>query len=354
MSGTHWKAWTAAAAFAVLPIAGEVAQTYSAAVAEIVRAERDGKWEEALAGTEALLAEADARGLAEYQRAELHFAAGVVLAGRSDVEDPDEFRQALPPFESARALAGPGDLRLDAGYDLGVTELRRAEVLRTRIPELGGGQPNMAMTAAPPPPQAPPTPPAAGGAEKEVDPLEAAREAYLTAKGRFLDRLRADWRDADTRANLELIQRRLHELDEIEKQREEQQPEQQQQNQDQQGEDGEKSKDENAKDQEGKSDEQKDPQDKKEGEEGEQDPSKDQADQNPDEGGEQETDPLETDGAEQEPPPPEQGPTAPAEKRLTKEEVTRYLQQLGEIEEKGERLRQLLKQAQRIPVKKDW
>ncbi|MEW6072094.1 MAG: hypothetical protein AB1726_05780, partial [Planctomycetota bacterium] len=117
------------------------------ALAEIVRLRQDGKGEEALAAARALLAGAEERGLGERQRAALHFAEGLLLAER-EVAEPDELAQALPPLAAARALAGPGELRLAAGYDLGVAELRRAEGHRARIPEIAGS--SLAPPAGPP------------------------------------------------------------------------------------------------------------------------------------------------------------------------------------------------------------
>src|SRR5690606_24191728 len=133
--------------------------------------------------------------------------------------------QACLAFESARLLAGPGALRLDATYDLGSLFLAAGEEQRAKLPEISG------QPAQPPPP---PPVAAPGGAAPQAppDPLQLARAAYLAARERLVERLRMDWRDPDTQANVELVQRRLRELDEIERQREQEKKEQEQQQKD--------------------------------------------------------------------------------------------------------------------------
>lgn len=318
---------------------GEAAQlSFSDSVAAIVRAERDGEWDEALGETNALLAAADRLELSEYQRAELHFASGVIRARRDDLAEPQDLLPALPAFASARALAGPTPLRLDASYDLGTTELLRGERHRLRIPERGGQMPQMALPAVPPP---------AGGDEEEPpDPLDEARAAYLSAKAHLIERLRADWSDEDVRANLELIQRRLRELDEIEKQRE-----QQEQEQDQEGEGDPKDKEDG---QEGDGEKQEG--DEREGDEQE---GEDPSEQKPEDGtpgeGEQDPEPPPTSGEENASEPGEAQPASPGDERhLTKEEVMRLLESLEQIEQQGEEVRRALQQARRVPVEKDW
>ena len=138
-------------------------------------------------------------------------------------------------FEKARALAGPGDLRLDSTYDLAWTALDEGENLRKQIPELGGTQPAAAM---PPTPGAPPAP----------DPLQLAKAAYLVARDRFVERLKADASDPDSRANVELAQKRLKELAEIEKQREEKKKQEQEKKDQEQKDKGKKDQDSKDKD----------------------------------------------------------------------------------------------------------
>ena len=178
----------------------------------------------------------------------------------------------------------------------------------------------------------------------QPDPLQTARAAYLAAKEPLIERLRADWRDEDTRANLELIQRRLAELDEIERRREEQRQEQQQ-DQDQQG------------DGEGEGDGSEDPSEgEAEGEESS--PADGSGDPNQTQPGQGEEEPQ-TQAA----PRPAEGegearsgtdPSELAERHLTREEVMRLLDKLGELEEAGAELEARLREARRIPVDRDW
>ena len=93
------------------PLQGEQPPAYDEALAGVVAAVEHGAWDEALAGAERLVADATEQGLFEWQLAEAQFARGVVLA-RCDQERLSEggFASAVPAFESARALAGPGRL----------------------------------------------------------------------------------------------------------------------------------------------------------------------------------------------------------------------------------------------------
>lgn len=312
------------------PLNAEEPPAYDEALVGVVAAVERGAWDEALAGAERLVADATEHGLREWQLAEAQFARGVVLA-RRDQEHPSEagFASAVPAFESARALAGPGRLRLDATYDLGLVHLFEAERWRAQIPELAGAPPAGAAPDA-----------------SQPDPLQTARAAYLAAKEPLIERLRADWRDEDTRANLELIQRRLRELDEIERQREEERQQEEQQNQ--QGE-GEGEPDENQ-------DEQGDGEDSEQvpSEENQRDPESEDESRDPGEGEQNnETEEVERpEGAQEEVPPP--APSEPQERHLTREEVMRLMDKLAELEEQARALQQALQEARRIPVERDW
>ena len=104
-------------------------------------------------------------------------------------------------FESVRAMtldAAQGELRRAAIYNLGTLELQEGELWRAKLPEL---QKNAPAAALPLPPT--PVPGANGGGAKEEDPLEKARRHYTAARKHFIERLRIDWKDADTRANAE-------------------------------------------------------------------------------------------------------------------------------------------------------
>lgn len=323
------------------------------ALPEVVRLHAEGRLEEALAAVEEALGKAGEDGASEHRRAELHYARGVVVAG---LQDPARRLEAAPSFASARALAGPGELRLDATYDAALVQLLEAERLRGELvapspPTPAPGAPGTGtlpgLSAAPP----------ATGAPDE-DPIETARAAYRAARSGFLERLRADWSDPDTRANLELIQRRMRELDELERQREEEQP---------QDPDSEQPGDPSSEGQESE-----DPQDPQQ-----QEPSQDGASgERPDEPPDGEPPPPEPDAGQEppeesegQPPEPQEGAgeeprpepadeAAPAgepeERLLTREEVQRLLDRLADIEQEARALREALRAARRVPVPRDW
>ena len=298
--------------------------------------------------------------LGDRLRADVHYARGLVLAldpvvGEDGVPDPDSPRLARGDFQSARALAGPGSLRLDATYNLAWIDLAAAEAWYQRIPEVAGGAAGQA-----------------GDGGEAPDPLEEARQRYLAARKGFVRRLRLDWRDEDTRANLEWIQRRLHELEAIEKQREEQQdPEESQENEENQDSDQEQEPQEGESDPDEGADENREssPDSEQEENQDEPSPSEDEADQDAQEGEPSAQDPAdaEPDGAQEEqsageeelpegePQPDQSGAEeAPPERVLTREEAMRLLDRLRELEEEGERVRASLRQSRRVPVERDW
>lgn len=263
-------------------------------------------------------------------RAEVRFARGLLHARLGAVTSADE------ELELARVLAGPGRTRRDAVYALGVLDLAVAEALRQKIPEIAG--------AAAAPPVAPAPPGAAPGAtdEPEPDPLELARVAYEQAREHLVERLRLDWRDADTRANVELVQRRLRELDEIERQREQQQREQEQQQQQQERE---------QQDQEEQEGEQSDPQDE---EPRDRDASEEEQPPEEQEEQEEQEQPQEQEGEPGEEGEPEEQPVEVREQYLTEEEMKRLLELLEEYQQQGEELERRLEGARRERVEKDW
>jgi Ca-activated chloride channel family protein len=247
---------------------------------------------------------------------------------------------AIEAFVEARDLAGPGELRLDAAYNIAALLLGEAEKVRATIPEISGGGP-------PPGAIGLQGPPGAGGAgegdEQAPDPLDVAEQAYRGALTASVDRLRLDARDADTRANMELIRRRLKELEQIREQREEQEQEQQE-NQDQQ-EDSDQSQDG-------------DPEDSQDQEDSEQQPPEDQEqeEQQPED---------EQQGEDQEPPEPEEsesedeqqeGQPDPAEEEqmMSREEIQRLLDRLAEIEKQARAVQRALTERRRVPVDEDW
>lgn len=381
-------------AAALLPVLGLASQepfSPARALADIVRHHRAGESSEAVRAATALVEQAGGPELGEYERAKAHFALGVVAA-TGVLENPPEIppkdgeegaplsEVAREAFSAARALAGPGPLRLDAIYDLGTLELVLGERVRATIPELSGQGPGVMPAPHPAGPVAGARPgvPAAD----PPDPLDEARKQYLAARNWFLERLRLDWRDEDTRANLELIQRRLHELDELEKQREEQKQQDQQDQQDQEPNPDQDQKDSDPKNSDQKDQDQEDSDQKDQ--DGKQDPDKPQdgEDSKPDPesnpGDESEQPPSEEskpeeseDSKGQEPPQPEeeaqddpesagQPPSGgmeaepPAERMLTREEVMRLLDKLGDLEKQQKALEALLRARRRSATQRDW
>jgi hypothetical protein len=273
----------------------------------------------------------------------VHFALGVALATAAA---PEELLAPVPAFETARALAGPGGLRLDATYDLGSVHLLEGERHYRSLPEVGGAP--QQPTQLPPPPAAG----AVGGAPEEPkDPLERAREEYLLAKDYLIERLRSDWSDADTRADLELVQRRLKALEAIERERERQRREQRddQQRRSDRGDEDRSRQDDRGEERAG------DDARPRESPDGE---PRDRAEDERPRGEE----PREGDNPQrtEEVPRPEGEEDAsaprgePKERHLTREEVMRLLDRLRALEEEGARLRQMLRQARRVPVPRDW
>jgi Ca-activated chloride channel family protein len=351
-------------AAALLPLvmpAGQEGFSPERSLANAVRHQRSGELEAAAAAARAVLQEADRLGLPERDRARAHFALGVIAATRassSEATRAEDWQGASTAFSAARALAGPGELRLDATYDLGWIALQRAEQKRARIPELAG-----AAGSAPAPPVPALAPGAGSGAGPgEEDPLGEARALYREARSWFLERLQGAWQDADTRANLELVLRRLKELERIEEQREQQQQEQQQQ-QGQSGQPGDQEQERDEQEQQQNPEQDRQPDQESPGEPGEERPPGEE--QQPAEQPQQQEQP--TPGAEepretQEVPRPEQGaeeaqPSRPAERKeehLTREEVLRLLDRLAELEKQGKAIEAALRARKRTAVKRDW
>ena len=322
----------------------------------------------------------------EHQLAALRFGLGLA---RADAEEPEIRPAAVQDFYGATALAGPGELRLRAMYHAGVVELQEGERQRALLPEVSGQAPagpggsGMQGMGLPPlpggptggptgAPGAPGAPGATGatGAPEGPGPLELARAAYQRARTALTERLRADWRDVDTRANLELIQRRLKELDDIERQREEQQQQQQDQNQDgdpsdedsenQENRENEREQDEpdpSSEDEEGEDAEQ-NPEDQQQ--DGEEEPSEenqdpqDQEDSEQQEGEEQSADQQPLEAPEETPGEPQPAEPTDAERHLTKEEVMRLLDQIEAIDEQARAAEARMRGARRKPVDRDW
>ena len=308
------------------------------------RASEEGGWKKTLlAAADPLLDRFGWNGAEPSQRAAVHYAKGVVLsrAGRR--------AESESAFETARSLAGPGDLRLDAIYDLGTSRLMEGEAQRAQLPEISGkpaAAPPVSAGASGGVPGAPPAP----------DPLELAKAAYLRARDHFSERLQADWHDADTRANVELVAKRLKELDAIQKKREEEKKKQQEQQK--QDSKDKQSKDDKSKDSKDKDREKQDAKDKP-------DPDKDKPDEKkndtqdqkkPDEKKQDDKQqPQDQKNAENDKDKSEQDAQAgEKEQKLTKEEVIRMFDRLNQIEEKARQMQAQIRRARNAKVKKDW
>ena len=297
-----------------------------------------------------------AKPLSDDERALVFYHRGALL------ERAGRLQEAARSFAECGGLADPGSARLDAWYNAGTCLLSHADGLFLAIPEVRESRklPPLAPVApaAPAAPAAPGAAPAPGPSAP-ADPnqdLEAARSAFEDSTEALTLRLRADWHDLDTRANLELARKRLRELDEIAKRRE--QEEQQEDQKD-------PKQDEKQKDPKEQDPEKQEPKQDQEGQDSKpQDPEKqDPAKQDPQQ---KETgDPKEKPEQPAEPPPePKDGeqkqepqPTPagqPEERELSKEEVLRLFDQLADIERQAKELQARIRATRRQPVEKDW
>lgn len=270
--------------------------------------EWSGGWTERLAGAlDRPLVWLGFEARTERDRAEVRYLRGLLQNRLGAVLSADL------DFELARMLAGEGTTRRDAIYALGTLDLEQGEFYRQKIPEISGVPP--APLAGPP-----------AGGEQPPDPLQVARAFYMEAREHLVERLRMDWQDSDTRANVQLVQRRLAELDRIEGDRAqaEQDP----------------SQDPNQDPQEIPDEAGQDPDQEREPEEGEQEPEEQDPSQ------EQQDSSEDSQQAEQE--------AEPEERALTEEEMKRLLQLLREYHEQGQELERNLRAFRRERVKKDW
>jgi hypothetical protein len=285
-----------------------------------------------------LLRSALALETSEPARADLAFVLGVACA-RDQARD-----EARAAFAQALSLAGPGARRLDASYDLAWMHLDEAEELYARIPEVAGRRGAAAAGQ--------PTSGTAPLAAHE-DALPHARAAYLRARSAFLERLRLDTRHVDTRANLELVVRRLCDLERIEQDRAQQKKQQQQQKpaqQDQEDRDGEAQPDAQEADDSSPH--------------GDPDPNRQGDEQARPEQPEPDAEPRDepakaSPSAPQSEPPPSPAPQGAggdeqAGEPLSREERLRLLDKLSELERAAEALLERLRAVGRASVERDW
>lgn len=240
--------------------------------------------------------------------------------------------EAEDAWQSARGF-GSGAGSLAACDGLASLDLEVAEEQFAQIPEVQG-QTNNALA-----PNFTAPPPATGAdGEEAPDPLALARESYLLAREHLIERLRVEWRNADARANVELIQKRLHRLDEIEEERKQEdgQERSDDESQDEEAENSDDSSDEGSEksdDEPQESDEQKDSEGDGDPKDDEEDPS-DPEEQTEDGEGEEEAE--------------------PEERLLTREEQQRLLDELRRHNEKGQKLREQLARMRSRSTDKDW
>lgn len=330
----------------VTPFAPDFAGTPRQGLAEVRRMCAAGD-----PGSAALLARklvTESGELAEPLAAELCYAEGVA---RSLAE---EDAAAAPAFRSAAALAGPSELRSDALYNEAVAYIDAAEVLRSQIMEIAVKEGRELSQE-----------------EEErlasgQDSLPQARDTYLEAKRRLVDRIRTDWRDVDTRANLEFVQRRLDELAEIAASREAAKNQRSQEGQDtektQQGTGSSKGEQQSEEEQE------------EEGKLGDSEESEEESveesDPKPGEGadrGNDLPDPTaeeEADAEQQKQQEAEQGDEddsnqseeggAKANDEMSRQEARMVLDTLNELEEKAKKLRAARAKLRYVPVARDW
>ncbi len=282
------------------------------------------------------LAEPSPRGRSEAVddrlEARLRWTLGVARAQEGAVETAEE------DFQAVRG-SGDGELRQHGMYGLGWLDLDLAEELFETVPEVKGATQNAMSPGY--------QPPAPGGGEEGADPLPLARKAYESALEHYLERLRADWRDADTRANVEWIQRRLREIERIEEERtqdegtdrsQEDPQEQDQQEEEEQsessGDQGSPSDEEQEEEPQEESSEESD-----EEQEGEQ---QDSETENEEEPGEQDEEAEGEQDAEQQ------------ELHLTDEQMKRLLETLMQHNKEGEELREVMQSQGRQSTDRDW
>lgn len=295
---------------------------------ELAQLSKRDRHEDARRMCDALMATPDWDLQSEAERAETNYAVGVAYGRAGSIEG------AVEAFHRCRGIAGSSELGRDALYNSGTFLLVGAETLRRQVPEI---RQKLGLAVATPQPGQTQGPEAA-------DPLDMAVRAYLEARAELVERWRADTQDIDTRANLELVQRRLRELEALREQRQDSE-QQQKQNQDQ----GEQQQDQQKSNEQQKPDPSEQDQ-KREGEDQEPKPSRDEQEaQNQPQPSEQEKDDQQQD--------PQSGadPAKPREDMLmTPEEIQRLLDQLAQIDRQAQEIQAMLRERRKTPVKKDW
>lgn len=330
--------------FASLCAKGDLAEAES--LAEVLRlrvqADRSSAWLERVGGaSKALLArrligglglgDAPAAKAVDDGRAVLvSWTLGVARAQAGAVQGAES------DFDFVRAR-GHGALRMDGMYGLGWLDLVLAETLFESIPETTGASLD---------PLSPGFQPSAAGGEEGPDPLDLAKAAYGLSLEHFLERLRLDWHDADTRANVELIQRRLRRIEEIEdERRQDEGTDRSQENpeeQDQQEDDSQESSGEEGAPSDEEQDENSDPKESEQSDEEQEGSEEDSESESDEEVGEQDEEADDEQDAEAQ------------EIYLTEEEMKRLLETTQQHNQEGEEMRAKMKTKGRVPTERDW
>ncbi|MFT7677543.1 MAG: hypothetical protein ACI8QC_001521 [Planctomycetota bacterium] len=323
---------------------GDLEEAESLAEVLRLRADQDQRtdWLENMAGSEKArlarrlmgglgLGDAPRAPLGDDERAVLiRWTLGVARAESGAVQE------AELDFEAVRA-GGHGELRLDGMYGLGWLGLSLAEILYESIPEVTGASLD---------PMSPGFQPQAAGGEDEPDPLELAKKAFELSLEHFLERLALDWRDADTRANVELIQRRLRRIEEIEDKRKQEEgtdrSQEDPEEQDKQEDDSQESSGEQGAPSDEEQDEDSDPKESENSDEEQEGSEEDSEEENDDEAGEQDEDSGDEQDAETQ------------EVFLTEEEMKRLLETTQQHNQEGEEMRAKMKSKGRVPTERDW
>ena len=319
------------------------------ALGEIERLSHAGRGPEAAALAREVAGRVPVGKQSERLLAELNYASGVAsnLAGARN--------PAVESFESAGALAGAGELRQDALYNAGVVLMAQAEMLYQEITEVAGQR-----LADDPLVNA-------GKIGAAPDTLFASKARFSEARAVLLDRLRLDWRDIDTRANLELTQRRLEEIARLEEKRDapmndKKSDEGKESEKTEEGDDGKDGEQQSEEKREEDGETGRNPDSETEQTE-EADPSPGDGSQdgdempNPDADAEEDaTQPKleeQEDGEEDEELTSDAG-GAELEPEMSQEEVKMILDRLNEIDENAKMMRAARRRTRMIPVERDW
>lgn len=330
-----------------------------------------------LAQRDAALDPRDAARWSERDRALLDYVAalssGALAGALFELEEPEWERiesledEGAEAFERAlSATVGPdaGDLvqlRARAAYGAGTLLAHGAERTVRRAQTLALMQPQEVPFAADTP-------------EREL--VDAAHDRFERARDALLLRLELDWRDADTRANLEWVQRRLKEIERLreradkeqERREEEEQQEQDEQEQDESEEDSESEPSDDESGEDEPNEDEPNEEESSDDESGDDSSGDGDASQQEDEGMDDaesdDPDASEEELADEAPSEAsdeqvgdgsDEGEAPPLETvEMSDVELRRLLQRLEDIDREGEETRRRLAASMRRRVERDW